>query len=94
MTIRILDPTVPPERTEASPAKRLRSLDGMVVGLLSNGKVNGDTLLRLVGDKLVSRHGVRELVVREKPNASRVAPADIVDQLATQCDAVVTAIGD
>ncbi|HET7378670.1 MAG TPA: hypothetical protein VFJ24_01390 [Gaiellales bacterium] len=94
MTIRILDPTVPPERAEASPAKRLRGLDGMVVGLLSNGKVNGDALLRLVGDKLVSRHGVRELVVREKPNASRVAPTDLVDQLVTQCDAVVTAIGD
>lgn len=92
--IRIFDPTVPPDRAEAGLAPRLSALDGTVLGLLANGKVNADRLLDLVRKQLEARYRVREVVTRAKPNASRVAEPEVLRDLAARCDAVVTAIGD
>jgi hypothetical protein len=93
--MKILDPTVrPDDATEVSVAKRLPDLTGKVLGLLHNGKVNGDHLLELVREQLAARYDVREVVVVRKPSASRVAEPDVLDRLARECDAVVTAIGD
>ena len=94
MTIKILDPTVEPEPTESSVAKRVSDLDGKVLGLLANGKVNGDHLLDLVRDELRARYDIRDVVVMTKSSASRVADDAMMEALASQCDVVVTAIGD
>jgi hypothetical protein len=94
MTLRILDPTLSAERAEAAPAKRVADLDGKVLGLLSNSKVNGDHLLNLVGQQLAARYALRDVVVMTKPSASRVAEEDMLERLARDCDVVVTAIGD
>ena len=94
MTIKILDPTVPPTRTEASLAKRVSGLDGKVVGLLHNGKVNGDRLLQLVREELGARYDLRDVVAMAKPGASVVADDAMLDALASRCDVVMTAIGD
>jgi hypothetical protein len=90
----MLDPTVAPEPDEVSVAKRIDSLDDRVLGLLANGKVNADRLLELVRDSLGARYRLREVIVRTKPSASRVATTEVLDELARECDAVVTAIGD
>jgi len=94
MTITILDPTVAPDVTEAVMAKRVTGLDGKVLGLLANGKVNGDRLLTLVRDELGARYDVREVVVMTKPGASVTADDATLEALASRCDVVVTAIGD
>jgi hypothetical protein len=96
MTLTILDPTVSADVSsgDAPVAKRVSDLDGKVLGLLHNGKVNGDRLLDLVREHLVTRYGIRDVVVVRKPSASRVAEAAVLDRLARDCDAVVTAIGD
>jgi hypothetical protein len=95
MTLRILDPTVSAdEATDAAVAKRVADLDGKVLGLLHNGKVNGDRLLDLVRAQLAARYGLRDVIVVRKPSASRVADGAVLDRLARECDAVVTAIGD
>jgi hypothetical protein len=93
MPIKILDPTVLPDRAESALAPRLSALDGKVLGLLANGKVNADHLLDLVREGLEARYRVREVVARAKPSASRFADAEMLRELA-RCDAVVTAIGD
>ena len=94
MIVKILDPTVAPERAEVSLAKRESELDGKVLGLLHNGKVNADHLLDLVREQLGARYRLRDVVVIRKDSASRVAEAGDLDRLARECDAVVTAIGD
>jgi hypothetical protein len=95
MTLKILDPTVRPDAVgDVTVAKRIADLDGKVLGLLHNGKVNGDHLLDLVRARLTARYGLRDVVVVRKPSASRVAEAAVLDRLARDCDAVVTAIGD
>jgi len=92
--IRILDPTVAAAHAEASLAKRVDDLDGKVLGLLTNSKVNGDVLLALVRDELGRRYRLRDVVTAAKPGASRVADDDLLDTLARSCDVVITAIGD
>ena len=92
--IKILDPTVQPDRTESSLAKREVGLDGKVLGLLNNTKVNGDRLLALVREELGTRYDIREVVVMTKTGASTTADAAMLDALASRCDVVVTAIGD
>jgi hypothetical protein len=94
MTVRILDPTVAPDPVATGLAPRLPDLDGLRLGLLANGKVNADRLLRLVADALPPRHRVAEVVTRVKANASQLAPGELLDELAARCHAVVTAVGD
>ena len=49
--LKILDPTVSTDAAEDTAlAKRVGDLDGKVLGLLHNGKVNGDRPLRTVSD--------------------------------------------
>jgi hypothetical protein len=94
MIVKILDPTVPPERAESALAKRDAGLDGKVLGLLNNSKVNGDRLLALVRDELGARYDLREVITLTKAGASTPADDAMLEALASECDVVVTAIGD
>jgi hypothetical protein len=94
LIIKILDPTVAPAPADAAVAKRVASLDGTVLGLLSNSKVNGDRLLALVREELGARYDLREVVTMTKRGASVVADDATLEALASRCDVVVTAIGD
>src|SRR5207253_1970351 len=69
-------------------------LDGKVLGLLSNSKVNGDRLLDLMRERLAARYQIKRVVTMTKSSASRVADKAMLDALARECDVVVTAIGD
>ncbi|HEV8440922.1 MAG TPA: hypothetical protein VGT40_22785 [Methylomirabilota bacterium] len=94
MTIQYLDPTVAPESSTKRMAARPPTLDGKAVGLLANGKVNGDRLLELVAEGLAGRYQLRGVVALAKDNASRPAPPELIDELTRLSDVVVTAIGD
>jgi hypothetical protein len=91
--LRILDPTVGPDPTESALAPRLSALDGRVLGLLANGKVNAERLLDLVREGLEARYRFQDVVRIVKPSATRVAAPEVLEALG-HCDAVVTAIGD
>jgi hypothetical protein len=94
MTLKILDPTIAADHTESTMAKRVADLEGKVLGLLSNSKVNGDQLLDLVREGLAGRYRITSVVTVKKSSASRVADEEMLDALARDCDVVVTAIGD
>jgi hypothetical protein len=94
MTLRILDPTIAADHAESTMAKRVADLEGKVLGLLSNSKVNGDQLLDLVREGLATRYRITNVVIMKKSSASRVADEEMLDALARDCDIVVTAIGD
>jgi len=94
MRLKILDPTIAAEPAESVEAKRVANLDGTILGLLSNGKVNGDRLLELVHHRLAARYRIEGDVTMAKASASRVSDAAMLDALARDCDVVVTAIGD
>ncbi|HZV52519.1 MAG TPA: hypothetical protein VFD49_22505 [Candidatus Dormibacteraeota bacterium] len=75
-------------------APRRRDLAGTTVGLLANTKYNSDTLLDAIGELLRERYGVARLVAERKPYFGRPLPEEMATDLASRCDAVVTAIGD
>ena len=94
MALELLDPTGQTPQTSYAAAARPPALDGLRIGLLSNGKVNADRLLRLTAERFAERHGCR--IAREiaKPNASRVADPQLLRDLSHNVDFLITAVGD
>jgi hypothetical protein len=70
------------------------TLDGAVIGLLSNGKRNATELLQAVHEVLADRFEFKDVVLVDKGNASRPCPPDMLKELTDQCDVVITASGD
>jgi hypothetical protein len=93
MPITVLNPTSLGEARPLGVAQRLDSLAGRVVGVLDNGKVNSDAILRQVETMLLEQVGVREVLWRRKHDFSRPAPAALLGELGA-CDAIITGIGD
>ena len=93
MTLRVLDPTHEMQPSPVKPAARPSTLEGMTVGIISNGKEGTKgyfaKLERLLHDDL----GVAEVVWRTKSNYSAPADPHIVDEI-RRWHAVVTGVGD
>jgi hypothetical protein len=90
----ILDPTVEAMADHTNMAPRPADLDGLMVGLLANGKRNSDKLLEAVYTLLDERYELQGAVRVNKGDASRPAPTPVVDELLRKCDLVITATGD
>ena len=93
MPIIVLDPTSDSEAAPNQLAPRLASLEGCRLGVLDNRKANADRLLDLVEDILRARFGAEVVRRRQKPDFSRPAPRQLLEDLRA-CDAVVTGVGD
>lgn len=92
--LRVLDPTVQPIPADGVVADRPETLDGKVIGLLANGKLNSEEILALTQEVLADRYEFKGVVARNKRNASRPCPEEIIDELVEQCDVVITSSGD
>jgi len=90
----VLDPTVEPATVEAAMASRPSTLDGGVLGLLANGKRNSEELLDLLHEVLADSYEFSGVVARNKGNASRPCPTDLMEEMAERCDIVITSSGD
>lgn len=75
-------------------AARPTTLDGKVIGLLSNNKPNSEELLRMVADLVKREYKVKDVIEANKGTHRIVAPADILDDLESQCDVVITATAE
>jgi len=90
--LRVLDPVGELAFVPLEPAPRLDSLDGKVIGLYGNQKLNAEKLLDMVQGLLSQRHRI-ERFVRGGYNAGKVHKReDWVDLDA--CDAVILTHGD
>ncbi len=92
--VQVLDPTVQAIPDDAVVAKRPDTLDGKVIGLLANGKINSEEILALTQEVLADRYEFAGVIARNKRNASRPCPDHIIDELVDQCDVVITSSGD
>jgi hypothetical protein len=93
MTLRVLDPRLDAEGEAVKMAPSLTSLHGTVVGLLDNAKIGTEKYLDHVEVILKSRFGVREVIRRRKPDASRPVPPEMLGEL-SGADAILSAVGD
>ena len=92
--IAVLDPTVDPLPADGVVADRPKTLDGVRIGLLANGKMNSVEMLIALHDVLADRYEFGGVIERNKMNASRPCPEDIIDELVDKCDVVITSSGD
>ena len=82
---------------EAEPrpiAPRAKSLAGLRLGVLDNTKWNGRRLLEKTVALLQAEAPLAEVRYYKKESFSRNADPALIGQIARECEAVVTAIGD
>lgn len=94
MSLKLYDPTVEAPSTNATAAPRLSSLEGLRIGLLSNGKVHADVLLRETARCFEEHHGCTVVAEENKRGASVICPPDLLGQIAGDVDFMITAVGD
>lgn len=90
----VLHPAAEGVAQKQSLAPRLPDLQGTTVGLIDNHKRNADVYLEELGRLLQERYGVSRLVTYRKVSQSIPTPADVLDELANQCDAIIHAVAD
>jgi len=91
----VLDPTGDDERTaDLTLAPRPRSLRGLTMGLLDNGKPNAALLLTEVARQLRQRHDIRAWVTYTKGYFGTPVEQSQIQQILANCDFAVAGIGD
>lgn len=94
MTLIGLDPTSGPlSEAKGRPARRRTTLDGAVIGLVSNGLGESDKILAAVGDEIAKYVNVAGLVKVRKPSVS--VPPEPIDweRLINQTTVAVAGFG-
>jgi hypothetical protein len=94
LAMEILDPVGSTAATSRALAPRPASLQGAVIGVLDNSKPNARVLLEGVARALAEKLGARDVRVWRKPGASIGATTPVLDEIAAQCGAVLTASAD
>ena len=90
----LLDPTDWQEEPARRPAAPLETLHGRRGGFLDNRKGNADVILDAIQKRLADDYGMTGALTRAKWVFSAPAAPEIIEELAAQCDFVVTAVGD
>lgn len=89
----ILDPTIVGLEQATRPAARLRNLEGKFIGALWNGRPQEDAVLQGILDHLQERYDLAGTKMWRKPQLYISAPDDMVDEIVTETDAVITGVG-
>ena len=105
----VFDPTVPPQlppsegehspgRETAPPAfsyaPRLRSLDGLRIGLVENTKFNSDVLLLKIAQRLHQRHGAPRVRLDRKKSSGHSVSDEALVYFRHHADLVLAGVGD
>ena len=94
MALELFDPTGEPAPTGFCSAPRLSTLEGLRIGLFSNGKVNADKLLRYTAEVFEKQERCNIVIDSGKRNASRIAEPQVLERIAIDVDFLITAVGD
>jgi hypothetical protein len=95
-TLTLFDPSAPRREAADAPgtARTLAGLAGTVVGFIDNAKPNFGLLADDLGELLKTKYGVASVIKRRKPSASVPAKPEVIEELAKECDVVITGSGD
>ena len=75
-------------------APRVRSLEGLRLGILDNTKWNANKLLRELRERLQGAHRLAAVTYYRKESFSRFAAPELIEQIRAENDIVLTAVGD
>jgi hypothetical protein len=92
ITWSLVDPIAEPRKAVAAKAVRSKG-DVKTIGFFSNSKQHAAEIEEAMANVLVKRYGIEARYYR-KPNASVPGTKELIMNIATECDAVVTGSGD
>jgi hypothetical protein len=75
-------------------AKRPSTLEGKVIGLLSNRKPHADELLRMIADVIAERYSIKGVLEQSKASHQWPAGPEILKEMAGQCDVMIHATAE
>ena len=93
MSIEFLDPSHESDAREFAPAKRLASLKGATIGIVSNGKKGTQPFFDALEKEFAERHGVAKVVRLTKSNYSAPAEPGLLSE-AGRWQALIAGVGD
>jgi hypothetical protein len=88
----ILDPTGELSPVEREPLAKPSSIEGLTLGLLDISKPRGNIFLDRLEDLFVQRGA--KVNRYSKPTFTRIAPTELKQRIAQECDIVVEALAD
>ena len=92
--MQLYSPMSPTPKRQSVRAPVLKSIDGLRIGILENGKLNAEEMLHEFADLFVQRHGCTVAKLASKSNASAPAPANTLVKVAQEVDFLITGLGD
>lgn len=90
----VFDPSAPYRSEGQLQGTTLDTLAGKVVGFIDNTKPNFNHLVDELATVLKSRYSVKDTMKFRKRAPSIAAPEEIMGEVTTHCDLVITGSGD
>ena len=90
----VYDPTAPTQNEAQHLRRSLPRLSGAVIGFIDNAKPNFNYLVDDLAALLMSKYGVSNVIKRRKRGAAMPAAEEVIRELASECDLVITGSGD
>ncbi|MBM3341819.1 MAG: hypothetical protein FJY56_06870 [Betaproteobacteria bacterium] len=92
--MQVYDPTAPMAAPAEDLRQRVADLSGKVIGFIDNTKPNFNLLAQDLGELLLERYGVKAVIQKRKRSVATAAPNEVLEELARECDLVITGSGD
>ena len=93
--VTLIDPTLTTLAASEQMAARAETLNGVTIGLLNNGKGRpAERILRFAHGLLAERYDLAGSVSHAKDAPSRPFQPEVLDDVASQCQVAITAVGD
>jgi hypothetical protein len=92
--MQVYDPTAPGPQATQNLRRSVGDLAGKVVGFIDNTKPNFNLLIDDLAMLLTERYGVKSVIKQGKRSVATPASDQVLDELASQCDLVITGSGD
>jgi hypothetical protein len=89
----MLDPRAIVSPADQAPIPGVDTLEGKVIGIIDNGQSNSTTMFRELAKLLEERCRPADVIFRTKPSHMQRAPAALIDEIVSRCDAVITGLG-
>ena len=90
----VLNPAAEGKVASRKLAPRPSNLKGATVGLIDNHKRNADVYLDELAKLLKESFGVAKVINYKKASQSIPSPEEVLDDLASQCQAIIHAVAD
>ena len=92
-TLKMLDPRVSVNLKDRPLVSGLDTLEGKFIGIIDNGQANSTTMFEELAKLLQEKYRPAAVLLKTKPTHMQGAPARMMEEFVSRCDAVMTGLG-